>query len=117
MQKLMYALRISRIQGKDQKLMDKPYSLDELIIDDFVMKPLGGRQGVRLSRPRRIAHGRLPLAALSGASAAVRWRTPFRLPPLPPDFKQISDDRCNRYNRCNRKSLIIASQLPVSDRH
>jgi len=50
----------------------------------------------------------LPLAALSGASAAVRWRTPFRLPPLPPDSKQILDDRYNR------KSLIIASKLPVS---
>lgn len=60
-------------------------------------------------RPRRIVHVRLPLAALSGASAAVRWRTQFHLPPLPQDFKQILDDRCNR------KSMIVASQLPVSD--
>ena len=52
-----------------------------------------GREGVRLSGPSRIAHGCLPLAALLGASAAVRWRTQFRLPPLLPDFKYGDKER------------------------
>jgi DNA replication protein len=73
MQKLLDAIRIARIEGKDQRLMDKLNKLDELIIDDFGMRPLDGQQQN--------------------------------------DFEQILDDRYNR------KSLIIASQLPVSDWH
>ena len=60
MQKLMDAIRIARLEGKDQKLLDKFDKLDVLIIDDF---------------------------------------------------EQILDDRYGR------KSLIISSQLPVSDWH
>jgi len=73
MQKLMDAIRIARLEGKDQKLLDKFDKLDVLIIDDFGMKPIDGQQQN--------------------------------------DFEQILDDRYGR------KSLIISSQLPVSDWH
>jgi len=73
MQKLMDAIRIARLEGKDQKLMDRLGKLDLLIIDDFGMKPIEGQQQN--------------------------------------DFEQILDDRYKR------KSLIISSQLPVSDWH
>ncbi len=42
--KLMYAIRIARIEGKDQKLMDRLNKLDILIIDDFGMNPIEGQQ-------------------------------------------------------------------------
>jgi len=73
MQKLMDMLRVSRIEGKDQKLMDRIRKIDVLIIDDFGMKPIEGQQQN--------------------------------------DFEQILDDRYKQ------KSLIISSQLPVSDWH
>jgi DNA replication protein DnaC len=44
MQKLMDAIRIARIEGKDQKLMERLSKLDILIIDDFGMKPIEGQQ-------------------------------------------------------------------------
>jgi len=73
MQKLMDMLRVSRIEGRDQKLMDRLGKIDVLIIDDFGMKPIEGQQQN--------------------------------------DFEQILDDRYKQ------KSLIISSQLPVSDWH
>ena len=71
MQKLMDAIRVARVEGKDQKLLERLNKLDVLIIDDFGMKPIDGQQQN--------------------------------------DFEQILDDRYKR------KSLIISSQLPVSD--
>lgn len=44
MQKLLDSIRIARLEGKDQKLMEKILKVDLLIIDDFGMRVLEGQQ-------------------------------------------------------------------------
>jgi len=44
MQKLLDSIRIARLEGKDQKLMEKILKMDLLILDDFGMKVLEGQQ-------------------------------------------------------------------------
>ena len=39
-----YPIRIARLEGKDQKLMEKILKMDLLILDDFGMKTLEGQQ-------------------------------------------------------------------------
>ena len=44
MQKVLDSIRIARLEGKDQKLMEKILKMDLLILDDFGMKTLEGQQ-------------------------------------------------------------------------